>query len=179
MGFIPACQAVDQVKKCRYRRKPFKPVSYAKLRETRILSGLSVEEVAQMLRVTCRTVRNWESGRVQVPYAAFKLLRIITGYELPSDAWRGWMFLGEVLWSPEGKNFTARDLDYLSLTFAMARQWRIDREEKRKSGLLQKRTNLLLFVRPKNGGEKILYVPVTRKVSITDDTKYTVPFKRS
>ncbi|WP_146059776.1 DUF3653 domain-containing protein [Nitrosomonas ureae] len=57
------------------------------------------------------------------------------------------------LLSPEGKNFTARDLDYLSLTFAMARQWRIDREEKRKSGLLQKRTNLLLFVRPKNGGK--------------------------
>nr|WP_103967501.1 VC1465 family Xer recombination activation factor [Nitrosomonas ureae] len=84
------------MKKCRYRRKPFKPVSYAKLRETRILSRLSVDEVAQMLRVTCRTVRNWESGRVQVPYAAFKLLRILTGYELPSDAWRGWMFLGEV-----------------------------------------------------------------------------------
>ncbi|MGZ0018401.1 VC1465 family Xer recombination activation factor [Nitrosomonas sp. wSCUT-2] len=139
------------MKKCRNRRKPFKPVSHEKLRETRILSGLSKEEAAEMLRVTYRTLHNWESGRVQVPYAAFKLLHILTGYELPSDAWRGWKFSGEVLWSPEGKKFTAADLNYLSLTFAMAKQWRLEREEKRNSGLHPERSNLLPFVRPKNG----------------------------
>ena len=111
-------------------------------------------EAAEMLRVTYRTLHNWESGRIQVPYAAFKLLRILTGYELPSSAWRGWMFLGEALWSPDGKKFTVADLNYLSLTFAMARQWLLDREKKRKSGLLQKRSNLLPFVRPKNVGKK-------------------------
>jgi len=144
------------VKKCRNRRKPFKPVSHSKFRETRILSGLSKEEAAQMLRVTYRTAHNWESGRVQVPYAAFKLLHILTGYELPSDAWRGWKFSGEVLWSPEGKKFTVADLNYLSLTFAMAKQWRLEREEKRKSGFSPKRSNLLPFVRQKNGREKII-----------------------
>lgn len=107
-----------------------------------------------MLHVTHRTMNNWESGRVQVPYAAFKLLHILTGYELPSDAWRGWKFSGEVLWSPEGKKFTAVDLNYLSLTFAMAKQWRLEREEKRKSGFSPKRSNLLPFVRLKNGGKK-------------------------
>ncbi len=144
------------MKKCRNRRKPFKPVSHSKFRETRILSGLSKEEAAQMLRVTYRTAHNWESGRVQVPYAAFKLLHILTGYELPSDAWRGWKFSGEVLWSPEGKKFTVADLNYLSLTFAMAKQWRLEREEKRKSGFSPKRSNLLPFVRQKNGREKII-----------------------
>jgi len=142
------------VKKCRNRRKPFRPVSHSKFRETRILSGLSKEEAAEMLRVTYRTAHNWESGRVQVPYAAFKLLHILTGYELPSDAWKGWKFSGEALWSPEGKKFTATDLNYLSLTFAIARQWRLEREEKRKSGFSPKRSNLLPFVRPKNGGKK-------------------------
>lgn len=48
-----------------------------------------------MLRVTDRTWRNWESGRIQAPYAAFKLLRILTGYALPSDAWAGWIFSGD------------------------------------------------------------------------------------
>ena len=62
---------------------------------------------------------------------------------------------GCALWSPEGKKFAAADLGYLSLTFAMASQWRIDREEMRKSGIRQKRSNLLPFVRPKNGGGKI------------------------
>jgi DNA-binding XRE family transcriptional regulator len=141
-------------KKCRNRRKPFKPVSHSKLRETRILSGLSKEKAAEMLHVTYRTMHNWESGRVQVPYAAFKLLHILTGYELPSDAWRGWKFSGEVLWSPEGKKFNAADLNYLSLTFAMAKQWRLEREEKRKSGLPPERSNLLPFVRLKNGRKK-------------------------
>ena len=155
MGFAVARQAAYSLKKCRYRRKPYKPIDHGKLRETRILSGLSKKEAAEMLFVTYRTWHNWESGRIQVPYAAFKLLRILTGYELPGDVWKGFWFSGDALWSPEGKKFTAADLGYLSLTFAMARQWRIDREEKRESGLRQKRSNLVPFVRPKKGGKKI------------------------
>ncbi len=79
MGYIPALQAVDWMKKCRNRHKPFKPIDHGKLRETRILSGLNKKEAAEMLHVTYRTWHNWESGRVQVPYAAYKLLRILTG----------------------------------------------------------------------------------------------------
>jgi len=107
-----------------------------------------------MLFVTDRTWHNWESGRVQVPYAAYKLFRILTGFDLPGIAWRGWHFSGDALVSPEGKNFTACDLNYLSLTFAMARQWRIDREEKRALGVRLKKSNLVPFVRPKIAGGK-------------------------
>jgi len=156
MGYIPTLQAVDWVKKCRNRRKPFKPIDHGKLRETRILSGLNKKEAAEMLHVTYRTWHNWESGRVQVPYAAYKLLRILTGFDLPGIAWRGWSISGDVLMSPEGKNFTAGDLGYLSLTFAVARQWRLDREEKRSAGLRSKTSNLVPFVRPAKGGKNIL-----------------------
>ncbi|MCE7914596.1 MAG: hypothetical protein DYH15_07915 [Nitrosomonas sp. PRO4] len=108
-----------------------------------------------MLHVTYRTMHNWESGRVQVPYAAFKLLRILTGFDLPGIAWRGWKLLGDVLVSPEGKNFTAGDLGYLSLTFAMARQWRLDQEKKRALGVRPKKSNLVPFIRPRKGGKNI------------------------
>ena len=155
MGLVSARSIVDSLKKHRYRRKPYKPIDHGKLRETRILSGLSKKEAANMLFVTERTWHNWESGRIRVPYAVFKLLRILTGFDLPGEAWRGWKLLGDTLWSPEGKNFTASDLNYLSLTFAMARQWRFDQQQKRISGLRQKRSNLVSFVRPKNGGKKV------------------------
>ncbi len=93
------------MKRRKYRRKPYKPVNYAKLHETRILSGISKKEAASMLFVTDRTWHNWESGRVQVPYAAYKLFRILTGYELPGEAWRGWSISGDVLYGhPKAKS---------------------------------------------------------------------------
>ena len=79
-----------------------------------------------MLHVTSRTIHNWETGKVKIPYSVFRLLRISTEFELPGDAWRGWKLLDDALWSPEGKKYAAADLSYLSLTFAMARQFRLD-----------------------------------------------------
>ncbi len=70
------------------RRKPFKPIDHGKLHETRILPGLNKKEVAEMLHVTYRTWHNWESRQVQVPYAAYKLLRILTGFDLRGIAWK-------------------------------------------------------------------------------------------
>jgi len=143
------------VKKRKYRRKPFKPISHEKLRETRIVSGFSKKEAANMVFVTERTWHNWESGRIRVPYAVFKLFRVLTGFELPGDAWRDWMLQGDVLISPEGKNFSASDLNYLSLTVAMARQWRIDQRMKYTLGFRQKKSNLIAFNLRKNGGKNI------------------------
>ena len=128
--------------KRRYQRKPFKPIDHDQLRETRILAGLNQKEAAAMLHVTVRTWQNWESGNIRVPYSAFRLLRICTGYELPGSDWKGWKLSGDALWSPEGKKFTAADLGYLSLTFAMARQWRLEsvtRQEVRQAHAAQRR----------------------------------------
>jgi transcriptional regulator with XRE-family HTH domain len=80
----------------------------SRFREARLLAALSVSDAGKLFRVTPRTVRNWEAGRALVPYAAFKLLRILRGYELPGRAWRGYYLKGDTLWSPEGLAFKAR-----------------------------------------------------------------------
>ncbi|WP_162299559.1 VC1465 family Xer recombination activation factor [Pseudomethylobacillus aquaticus] len=113
--------------KRRYKRKPYKPIDYERFRQTRLLAGLTQTEAACLLHVTERTVRLWEQGRHPVPYAAFKLLRILTGYALPGDAWAGWQLHGEHLTSPGGRTFTAKELGWMWLTFAMARNWQEQR----------------------------------------------------
>lgn len=113
-------------RKRRYKRKPFKPVNYDAFREILRLCRLSKPEVADLLRVSLRTVQYWEKGQASIPYAAFKLLRILTGYALPGNEWHGWMFHGGRLISPDGKTFTPVDLAMLHWTFEKARMWEQD-----------------------------------------------------
>ena len=108
----------------RYKRKPYRPISHDKFRHTRYMARLTQEEVACLLHVTARTVALWESGHTGIPYAAYKLLRIHAGYELPGDAWRGWSIRGDKLWSPEGRGYSAGFLAYQWLAYAMAERWR-------------------------------------------------------
>jgi hypothetical protein len=42
-----------------------------------------------MLHVNLRTVINWETGATTIPYAAYKLLRVLSGYELPGEPLMG------------------------------------------------------------------------------------------
>lgn len=86
----------------------------------RLHAGLTRKATADTLRVSERTVRNWEAGRAAVPYSAFKLLCIMGG-ELPGDHWRGFVLRGDTLWSPEGKAFTCYELAYWGLTCEIAR----------------------------------------------------------
>src|SRR5690606_35715132 len=80
-------------------------VTAARFREMRLTCGLSIEAAAKVLHLTERTLHNWESGRVRIPYAAYKLLRILRGHELADPAWRGFRVVGPVLWTPEGHSF--------------------------------------------------------------------------
>lgn len=106
------------------KRKPLKQIDYDRFKDTRILAGLDVDAAAALLYVSPATVRTWERGKARIPYAAFKLLRIFTGYELPGSPWRGWKLFGDTLWSPDNKPFKAYRLTELSSTFLMARFWR-------------------------------------------------------
>ena len=45
--------------------------------------GLTVPEAAKLLHVSLRTLQNWLSGKHQIPYMAFKLLRLLRYTELP------------------------------------------------------------------------------------------------
>lgn len=112
------------MKRRRYKPKPFKPISHDKFKQTRRLAKLTREEVACLLHVTARTVALWETGKSRIPYAAFKLLRVLVAFDLPGDAWKGWSIRGDTLWSPEQRPYSAGYLGYQWLTFAMAESWR-------------------------------------------------------
>ena len=87
--------------------------------------GLTSETAAKMLHVTPRTVRYWISGKVLVPYSAYRLLRILTGAELPANGWDGWHMHSGKLWTPEGHGFLPSDSSWWGLLVRQARTWKI------------------------------------------------------
>lgn len=78
-------------------------------------AGLSPEQAGKMLHVTPRTIRYWISGKVLVPYAAYKLVRVMRLFELPCEGWDGWHMHSGRLWSPEGYSFKPHDANWWSL----------------------------------------------------------------
>lgn len=77
--------------------------------------GLTRTSVAQLLRVSERTIHNWETGHHQVPYSAYKLVRLMTHQEFPNPAWAGWHMTAGVLYTPEGHGFKPQDSSWWSL----------------------------------------------------------------
>jgi len=77
--------------------------------------GLDLEGCAKLLHVTERTLHNWQSGKHDIPYAAYRLLRLLNRMELPGASWSGWCFHGGKLWSPEGRSFEGTDSSWWSL----------------------------------------------------------------
>nr|WP_315232963.1 VC1465 family Xer recombination activation factor [uncultured Albidiferax sp.] len=72
-------------------------------------------DVAKYLQVSERTFHNWESGRHVIPFAVYKLLRLLNHMELPGPSWDGWSFHSGKLWSPEGHGFNGKDSSWWSL----------------------------------------------------------------
>ncbi|MDI1245613.1 MAG: VC1465 family Xer recombination activation factor [Rhodoferax sp.] len=83
--------------------------------------GLTPETAGKMLHVHPRTVRYWISGKTLIPYAAYRLLRILTGAELPANGWDGWHMHSGQLWTPEGHGFKPNDSSWWSLLVRQAR----------------------------------------------------------
>lgn len=77
-------------------------------------AGLSHDAAAQLLHVTPRTIKYWVSGRVMVPYAAYKLVRVMRLFELPMPGWEGWHMHSGKLWTPEGYGFVPTDSGWWS-----------------------------------------------------------------
>ena len=79
----------EHIHRIKYDGRVRKP---AKSRQTRMEQGLRLkimladlgltpESAGKILHVAPRTVRYWISGKTQAPYAAYRLLRIMTGAE--------------------------------------------------------------------------------------------------
>ncbi len=87
-------------------------------------AGLSIDAVAQTLHVTPRTVRYWFSGKTAVPYAAYKLVRVLRWFELPGKGFEGWCMHSGRLWTPEGHPIAPEDGGWWSLLVRQARCFR-------------------------------------------------------
>lgn len=132
-----------------YKPRRFYPPTPEDFIYTRMTSRMNQQEVADLLHVTLRTVKNWESGRATIPYTAYKLLRVMGRHELPGDQWDGWFISQGALWSPAGRSFESHELGYIGNMFAMARQWlkyRQDTREERIKALPPRRPYLRLVV---------------------------------
>ncbi len=111
-----------------YKPRPFYPPTAEEFTYTRLTSRMKQQDVADLLHVSLRTVKNWESGKATIPYAAFKLIRIAGLHELPGDRWAGWVISQGALWSPAGRRFESHELPYIGNMFAMARFWLAERK---------------------------------------------------
>jgi len=86
-----------------------------RLRTARSGMGWSIADAAKYFQVTERTWHNWESGAHRIPYAVYKLCRVLARMELPGEGWAGWSFQGNALITPEGRTIEPRDSSWWSL----------------------------------------------------------------
>ncbi len=86
-----------------------------RLRAARCNLGWSPVDAAKNLQVTERTWHNWENGSHRIPYAVYKLLRVLARLELPGTAWAGWSLQGGNLVTPENHLITPKDGAWWSL----------------------------------------------------------------
>lgn len=105
------------------KRKHFPPAPW-RFREARLSCGLGVGACADLLKVSERTVRNWEAGAVRIPYAAYKLMRVLRGGKVLGPEWRDFRVWRNVLVTPEGHRFEAGDLAWWSLLVRQAHEFR-------------------------------------------------------
>ena len=103
------------------QKKPQRWCDPEQFRLARCRAGLTVEAAAERLDVTTQTLRNWEHGRTAIPYAPFKVMRLLGGFLLAGEAWEGWIFWKGKLFSPEGRSFEPHELRYISNYFTTAR----------------------------------------------------------
>lgn len=128
---------VQRIRSSKVRRVPkVPPCAHIDPDAFRLARGRAVltrTAAGAFLGVTERTIRNWEEGRSKIPYAAFKLLRCYSGFELPHPSWEGFTFHKDTLWSPDRRAYRADDLGQLGVILAKARYWSQDYERRRPS----------------------------------------------
>lgn len=123
--------------------------------------GFSTEDAAKFLQVSPRTVQLWVSGRQRIPYAAFKLLRVMLHYELPGKAWEGWSLSAGRLYTPEGFELAPHEVSWWSLLVRQARLFRSMYKDKFPAGPVGE-----LAIAPARPARDVL---VTRPGSLTGE----------
>jgi DNA-binding transcriptional regulator YiaG len=107
-----------------------------RLRTARCNMGWSIADAAKYFHVTERTWHNWENGSHRIPFAVYKLCRVLARLELPSEAWAGWSFQGAVLITPEGRQIHPKDGSWWSLMVRNAQSFTLAYNEATRLRLL-------------------------------------------
>lgn len=82
---------------------------------------------ADYLRVNLSTVTRWDNGTSEPPFAVCELLRVLAGYVPTLSArqgFKGWRFVGNEFFSPEGDSFAEYDLRGIRLLYDQAAAYR-------------------------------------------------------
>jgi transcriptional regulator with XRE-family HTH domain len=103
----------------RRKKRPNDPDFHAqlgqRLRTARKSLGWSIPDASKYFQVTERTWHNWETGAHRIPFAVYKLCRVMAHMELPGESWKGWSFQAGNLVTPEGRIIQAKDGAWWSL----------------------------------------------------------------
>lgn len=88
-------------------------------REWRIFSRYTLDDCQRIFKVTKRTVKNWESGRIKPPMAVFFIcLQLFSSrIDFLGPEWRGFRITPECIESPEGD--FVRAWEVRALVYAM------------------------------------------------------------
>jgi transcriptional regulator with XRE-family HTH domain len=100
-----------------------------RLRACRARLGWSLPEAGKFFQVTERTWHNWERGSHRIPFAVYKLARVLARFELPSPAWAGWRIEAGMLITPEGRQISPQDGSWWSLLVRQAAGFRAAYDE--------------------------------------------------
>lgn len=95
-----------------------------RLKATRARLCWSLADAAKFFQVTERTWHNWERGSHRIPFAVYKLARVLARFELPSPAWAGWRIEAGMLITPEGRQISPQDGSWWSLLVRQAAGFR-------------------------------------------------------
>jgi hypothetical protein len=85
--------------------------------------------------VAVRTVQNWETDGARIPWMAYRMLRILSGYALPGNACGNWTVRADRLIDPNGRWYEANSLEQIEQVFGMARLWHQDYNRSNKKHL--------------------------------------------
>jgi hypothetical protein len=73
------------------QRKTVSAMQFRLMREH--LLKMTRKQCAAYLRATIRSIESWETGKVEVPFIAFELLRVVfesVNFKLSNKSWQGW-----------------------------------------------------------------------------------------
>ncbi len=115
------------------QRTEISPDSFVYLRQH--VMGLSQAKTAAYLRVSVKTLREWESGLKTIPFMAFELLRLVyesAAFRLSHAKWDGWFIAKDGCFvSPDVGRMAVQPHDFAALQYTQGERDAVRRENQK------------------------------------------------